>query len=217
MTDQNGVVTRLFLAQGLCWKFSGNDTYTQTASTRYSNTNRLTVWALMRPDVSTRGDVVTIWGSGADGVSQFNLLYGLTSLKPQFYISSPSATANSGAAATAMRLAQMHTIAGTYDGASVKVYLDGREEASAASTLTLDVTGLAPYRLGNNGALDGDLNGLIALAAVWDRVLSKGELRALHINPWALFRNERRIYLPAAAGGATEVELMASRQLCMNP
>lgn len=104
----------------------------------------------VNPSVTSRGDLVTKWVS--DG--EFNLLYGLTAGKPQFFIGSGS---NSGVGATAMTTGTWNYVVGTYDGTTISVYLNGVLQSSTTASPAL-ITG-RNYTFGNNLDGDGPLNG----------------------------------------------------------
>lgn len=186
--------------RGYALDFDGTNDLVIATKNPSITTNRLTVWAWIKPAVTTRGDLVTIWTNGIAG-SQFNLLYGLTTGKPQFFISTGAANANSGVGATAMTAGRWYCVAGTYDGANIRVYLDGQLQATTASAVTLNTTSLTALRIGNNSVGDGTYQGQVGSAGVADRVLSAGEilLLAQDASPMTL-RPKRRVWVQVDAG-----------------
>src|SRR4051812_28630970 len=61
------------------------------------STNALTAACWLKPNVTTRGDIISVWVNNSIGGSdQFNLLYGLTSGKPQMFVNLGASPHNSG-------------------------------------------------------------------------------------------------------------------------
>ncbi len=131
--------------------FDGTDDYVDAGSSNTITSNNITTCAWVKPAVTSRGDIVTRWNSGV-GNSQFDLLYGLTTGKPQFYITDGTAPGikNSGVGSTTMSTGRWYYICGTYNGSTVAVYLNGTLESSAAASITLNTTSLYNYRIGDN-------------------------------------------------------------------
>jgi hypothetical protein len=69
---------------------------------------------------------------------------------------------------------------------------------------------VAYWPLYGNNSPETDIVGGVNLT--WNNTPTKAS-----DHPRIILPRKRRVYLGTAAGGATEVELMASRQLCMNP
>src|SRR5262249_23687160 len=75
---------------------------------------------------------------------------------------------------------QWHHVAGTYDGAFMKVYVDGQLENSVAKTGSI-TTGTAPVYIGRRPS-EGVFNGLIDELTISARALSAVEIAAIHTN-----------------------------------
>jgi hypothetical protein len=168
-------------------------------------TNRITVAAWIRPSVATRGDLVTCWNQGTTG-SQFNLLYGLTSGKAAFFVSGGSAPTliNSGDSTQVMSAGQVYLVVGTYDGSLARVYVNGALGASGGSAITLNTASLVAVRLGDNAFGDGNYNGRMHSAVIWDRALSADQVAWLYAEPCSFIEppQPRRVYSVASAGGS---------------
>jgi len=85
-------------------------------------------------------------------------------------------------------------LAGTYDGANVKVYCNGVEEDSTAATGNMSST-TAPVRIGAGSGGSGTENpfdGDIGHCAIWDKPLTAGEIESLAsgINPLQIRRGD---------------------------
>jgi len=154
------------------------------------NNNRITVASWIRPSVLTRGDVVAKWVNGVTSGDQFNLLYGLTSGKPQFFISSGSSTPTSGTGPATMQIGRWHHVTGTYDGASIEVYLDGVFQASTASTITMQTQAQA-IAIGGNADVDGQFTGQQDDIRIYDRVLAPSEIATLSLRRGIAYETNR--------------------------
>lgn len=169
-------------------------------------TNRITVATWINPATASRGDLVTCWLQGSSQ-SQFNLLYGLSANSPAFYISDGSSLYNSGDSSRLMTVGKWHFVVGTFDGAEAKVFVDGRIGASTATSPVLNTSSLTAIRFGDNAFGDGNFNGHMRSAMVWDRALSSSEILWLYSDPYAFVAapTARRRYFVAAGGGSTVV------------
>lgn len=138
--------------------------------------NQVTVAVWLNPAVTSRGDLVTAWLDGVHTDDSFNLLYGLTAGKPQFFVTNGSSTGNSGVGSTAMTVGTWNRVVGTYDGTVVSVYLNGVLQASASVSLTMPTGGTRTVWVGNNDAGDGATNGTIAEPTLINRAWSAAEV-----------------------------------------
>lgn len=193
---------------------SGNSWYTGGAANSYVSvgagndvtTGKITALAIVNVAATTRGDIICIWNAGTAN-SQFNLLYGLTSAAPQFFVSNGAAQQSSGASSRLLTVGKDHVVVGTHDGSTTSVYVDGVLGASFSASFTLNTTSLQAMTIGNNTGLDGDLNGQVYLGAVWNRTLTAQEVFAVSSSlraPWQIFAPlPRRIFVSVASGTPT--------------
>lgn len=121
--------------------------------------NALTISAWVKPSVTSRGDLVTRWTNGVSA-SQFNLLYGLTSGKPQFYVSDTTAL-TSGVGVTAMSTGTWYLLHGRDNGTNIDIFLNAGSQATLSFAHTLVTASLANYRFGNNANADGSYTGAL--------------------------------------------------------
>ena len=77
----------------------------------------------------------------------------------------------------ALSLNDWHHIAGTYDGATFSLYVDGARVASVARSGAIAATSVA-VRFGNATALDRPLDGALDEVRLWRRGLTQSELQA---------------------------------------
>ncbi len=95
---------------------------------------------------------------------------------------------------------KVHVVVGTYDGATIRGYLDGA--LSDFQTLTGDINlGSGVTRIGGyGGGGSGEWPGQIFMTAYWNRALSPGEIKRLAADPFGFIR--QGILLTDDAGGA---------------
>jgi len=160
--------------------FSGAQQVSVSSSAAYSGSGFISVCAWLKPNVTSRGDIVTRWTTGLGG-SQFTLLYGLTVGKPQFYISNGTLPTiiGSGEGSTTMSIGVWYHVAGVYDGSNVKVFLNGVFQSQAAAT-AMQTTSLTGYIIGNNAAPDGQLDGAVDDARVYGYALTNAEVLSIY-------------------------------------
>ncbi len=102
---------------------------------------------------------------------------------------------------------------GTYDGAVVRLFLDGVEAGSGTAFAgTMQNPGNVMV-IGTVGVQDGlTWNGLIGSVALWSRIIVPSESRQLYEQPHAIIQPRSRIVVPAAAVAATIVVLRRRRE-----
>jgi hypothetical protein len=82
-----------------------------------------------------------------------------------------------------------YVLAATCDGATARLFIDGRQEPTTAAVATL-ATGNASFRLNVGGRDDGlsAMRGNLLMAGLWSRCLETSEVRQLANDPYALLR-----------------------------
>jgi len=148
--------------------------------------NNITVAATFSPGVLTRGDICTRWTNGVSDAlhEQFDLLYGLTSGSPQFFVSDGTGAGpySSGPSLIGMSVGNVYRIVGTFDGSVVSVYVNGRLGASAAHAITMSTGSSISIRLGNNLGGDGAATGYLFEAEVLGRTWTASEVYADYLS-----------------------------------
>ncbi len=113
-----------------------------------------------------------------------------------------------------------HHVAGVYDGSTIRVYLDGVEENSAAASGNMSST-TAPVRIGagSGGAgTEQPFDGEIGHCAIWDAPLSAGEIASLAagISPLKI-RGRANLQFYAPLNGQTpEYDVVGGLDLAVN-
>lgn len=141
-------------------------------------TNAVTAACWLKPNATSRGDLISVWGGAGSGTDQFDLLYGLTAGKPQFFTVA-GGLQNSGVGSTAMTAGLRYHVAGTFDGTNVAVYLNGKLEATAVHAGTLGSGASNPIQIGTSTS-SNTANGAMADVRVYNRALSAAEINALY-------------------------------------
>ncbi|MFL6617364.1 MAG: LamG-like jellyroll fold domain-containing protein [Povalibacter sp.] len=77
-----------------------------------------------------------------------------------------------------LSLNEWHHIAGTYDGATFQLYVDGARVASLARTGAIAVT-TTSVTLGNRPTIDRGFDGLLDEVRIWSRALTQTEIQTL--------------------------------------
>jgi len=149
-------------------------------------------------------------------VCQYSTGYLLTAIGGTLYFYAGSGSASGGT----LTAGGWHQVVGTYDGATVRIYLDGAPVGSAAATGAIAYSGL-PFRIGSDSNGLSNWNGGIGPVRVWSRALGASEVAALYAEPYALVLppGPRRWAPPptsaglAAAAGAAAAGLGATASL----
>jgi hypothetical protein len=125
------------------------------------------------------GFIVNKGGSGSDSLGQ-NQNYGLWFNSGEKASGGYETTSGSNKFVTSLTTFndnQWHHGVVTFDGSIVKLYIDGVQVSSLASTSTPDNTGNQPLRIGANSRTSSDFFvGQIDEVGVWDRALLKEEI-----------------------------------------
>ena len=89
----------------------------------------------------------------------------------------------------------------TYDGTTGRIYEDGVEGATDTPNFTFDTKTASGVRLGNAQTDAGEnFDGVIDMAAMWNRPLTPAEIRLLGTDPYVLLRPPRHL-LPVLVPG----------------
>lgn len=101
-------------------------------------------------------------------------------------------------------------VVGTYDRATMRLFVNGSQVASTAKTEAIQYNGTSFGLFRFTTALttfhtEQGFPGKTYLVGMWRRALTLGEIQALTVNPWQIFRPyTARVYSFATAGGSIE-------------
>jgi len=96
----------------------------------------------------------------------------------------------------------VHSLCATYDGANMRIFLDGKQDAVFAKTGAI-ATSAAAFMLGMYRTTIQQWTGKISDVRVYDRALSLHEVHQLYRQPYADFPLRGFMFLPTAGGGTT--------------
>lgn len=161
---------------------------------------QLTVAGLVRPDVASTEDMIASKHSGGPFYLSFlgagDLRFMTQTAGGRVDTDSPCVPSTT----------EFGLYAGTYDGATVRLYANGVQLANTEAQTGALTSTAGNFWIGNygTGAVGWSFNGDIALAAVWNRALSAGEIAQLYADPWCMFRPVRLGHLWAASTAALD-------------
>jgi len=112
---------------------------------------------------------------------------------------------------------EWHHVAGTYDGADVRIYVDGVQENSASQTGNM-VMGSAPVRIGAAGSVsvvEDAFDGSLGHAALWDTFLTAGEIKSLSegVSPLKIHKNNMLLFYVPINGQSPEIDIIGGLDL----
>jgi hypothetical protein len=186
--DMSGNAQKGTLTNGPVWatgkygtavKFDGKNDYIQTAHTAALNItgNQISLSAWISPaSISSTRVIVGKPASATQHISP-NYSYALLMVSgvPRFHVRLGNTTYTLNAATTLTTNTWKH-IAGTYDGTTMRLYIDG--VLSASKTATGNVTPFTtPLRIGANGGLAQLWSGSIDDIRVYNRALTAAEIQ----------------------------------------
>ena len=85
---------------------------------------------------------------------------------------------------TAPEVGEWYFVAMTYDGADIKIYVDGVLEGTTASPGKIDYLDII-MRFGKHHAENWVLNGILDEVEVWDKAMTEEEIMAVFLSPYA--------------------------------
>lgn len=150
---------------------------------------RLATWtvAVLFRAANVTGDKGLV-NKGNSAGSQINYFLGITGNQPYASYTSATSTYKSAVSATTVTANRWYHLCGTYDGASVKTYLDGVLVATLASALACQQTSDI-LTIGRTGIIAGAYwSGQIDGPLVLSGALSAQEVATLAADPFALVR-----------------------------
>lgn len=159
-------------------------TYAEWAMNRSQITNAVTIFSLLDIVVSGSPNNFLVGDVQAGGLG-YN--YGLYSNSTFFSFFLKTGGAGTGVNGTSLSNVDRRGVclAGTYDGADQRIFVNGVQEGSTAKTGNVDAGAFSLVLNRWNG--DSAHTGRHYLTGVWNRALSAQELQSLTANPWQLF------------------------------
>jgi len=173
-------------------RLAGNKYYLEFSGTnnfRFSGIGAfgtsISVGVAMQFGVLTRGDILSRWGNGADGVSVFDVITGNpTNGKTNFYVSDGAAKgSNNGGGGAVYSTGTDYRIIGNYPetAGTIKNYVNGTLDSSLSGVGTLVNSAATDIMVGNNTGLNGAFTGRFYGAAIYTSVQTGGSLTAFDL------------------------------------
>ena len=187
VADASGNNNTGTLASGVTWTtqgrfgsalvFDGASFVTVPSATSLNLTTAMTLEAWVYPTSTT-----SKWSTVVMKEQPSEFVYSLYASSPNkrpnvYYNTSTSSSSERGSAGTsALPLNAWSHLAGTYDGVSLKIYVNGALVGSQAVNGTI-ATSISPLRIGGNGVWNEYFRGRIDEVRIYNRALSQAEIR----------------------------------------
>jgi hypothetical protein len=178
--------------------YKPNGTYaTMNDDYRLDITSRLT-WFLEFELASATNNSFIIGNVQTNGVGYNSGLYVNGTGKPLFFVRNTSGTGVSAVGTTTLAADTRYQMVGTYDGANIRIYLNGVLEATQAQTGSVQQTDYdTTLNRWNSGST---LLVRYVLGGVANRTWSPGDAQAFKRNSYQMLRQyEMNMYFPVAA------------------
>lgn len=178
--------------------FDGSAQYANCTNALSRYVDRWTIAARVFPTSYAGFSTILARGQGSD--RNFELRLDQTTGKITAVFTSAFNTFKFATGATGVTLSTWNTVAGTFDGSTITVYLNGVSDGSAAAAFTPENDGT----MLSIGSLNGTnkFAGVIEEVRLWDRALSLDELRAWEDSDYSEFRPRQQYFKPAAAAAS---------------
>lgn len=166
--------------------FDGSNDYVTCGTATALNLTRLTIAAWLKSSGSS-GEAAIV-GKGSYGSSGFHLVHSggggnvngiYFHVQGNFCLSTSTLNDN-----------KWHFVVGTYDGATMRVYWDGKLENSTSVATTPNASGTS-FEMGRRPGASPYYTGQIAEALVWDRPLTLRGIQMLAHRPGILYELAR--------------------------
>ncbi len=153
--------------------------------------NAITLSAWIKPSVTGKTQMIMskihATHSHVSPYFQYNLqlYYGSSKMYPRFLLSVGGVVKMAANSAHNLNVNEWYHIVGTYDGTTMRLFLNGTQIAS--SPVTGNISGYnTPLYFGVNGANGEDYLGLIDESGIWNRALTAEEIDSLYNDGFGL-------------------------------
>jgi hypothetical protein len=167
---------------GQAFAFNGTDAYVQVPSDNALNTPAVSVEAWVNSTTLGRNKYILSKGADGDHAGSYALYTAETGLR--FYVYDGTTFAESPDPGPGVWDGQWHHVVGTYDGATVRLYVDGAEVGTgtpASLQIRYGLSTTDDLFIGTYGTTDSvyAFNGLVDEPSIYNRALSAADVRRL--------------------------------------
>jgi len=108
-----------------------------------------------------------------------------------------------------------HQVVATYDGTTMRVYLDGIPSATTvAQTGSIDAGSTDVRICGQLAANNDEFHGKISLAQIYRKALAQSQIHELRLDPFQMYLRPQAIWASAAAAAAAGIPILRRRREC---
>jgi len=181
---------------GPALSFDGTDDYVTIPSINYAGVSQLTVSFWVKFNAAPTATIYMLQQGNSANNRVFNFLV-LDGGRTHFTLWNSSAASETGRYDSIITTTNWYHIVGTYDGANVRVYVNGilgtYRQGALTGTLEDAVSGgLDQFILGGSlslaGVLSSDFAGQIDNVSIYNRALSASEIAQLYMTPFRIFQ-----------------------------
>jgi len=161
-------------------KFNGVNNYVVVPNSASLNFTQFTIEAWIKTSQTTIAMIVQKYASASPNYGYALAMNTVTANQINMWVGGGAWTS-----ASFTWDGNWHHVAGSYDGVTVRVYVDGVLLASQAQTHNQSNE---PLHIGSFGSAGYFFNGTIIVGDICNRVLTNKQIAQLYADPWAMYR-----------------------------
>lgn len=198
LTDARAAGQPRFL--GLATVFDGSNDYIAIPDVAAQHLTKFTLSAWVNPSSFADFREIITRCDGPTTNRNYEMDLEITSGKVRMYFTDSVASFRGFTANTGVALGAWTHVTGTFDGATLAVYLNGVADGTSAQAFVPDAATAETLAIGRLGASATNFfSGSMDDVRIYNRALSQGEILELYRNPWQAFETLRTFARGAAA------------------